>query len=497
VRIDVSALQGALSSFLAFLHNQEPTFIRQLALPLRLAALYSITRIAWVAFLLALAIVFTMVVRPTLSILRSSARWGNDERLTALARIYVRIEAFAMALGMPPTAIPQDEMPEEPHQYSPRRWEWITVRPQAIGGLRYLLWYFIHSPFVVAFRSLSLIRVTIRYLAPRRMINIVAWLAVLTYVGLLPQGLQLLQEIHFGDFIQKITLAHILAAGSIVVLLYVAIGSDIRGRAELNKNASFECRKTLHACQSMLEQAANILAFMRRCFIEELRYYPSVSGLQELTGRTDLVWHGSGIAPKRIPRAVLRRWWWNTAFLDPAAQHPMLFPASHTRPLAHDTSYAARTLAIRASLNDLDTMATSFEKALTKLDNSGFSFKLRDVLSKRHLRILVYLERYHLGSITARNSLLPKDALCFPEDESSEILSTDIWSELNDTADSDVTLIGAYDSLSQLIHQTARKARFKHWQMAVAEQYLRSLSWAIQKTLRPTVAERLRQAIGK
>jgi hypothetical protein len=493
MHIDFAAVPSLLSDLSSYLHGKEPAFIKELTPPLRVLVLYTIARVGWIILLIGPVLVGILLIEPPLALLRKIAPWATQNHLQLFARMYVRVELLSTALGLPPTGVSQNEAAAKSGRYRPPARGAMAGRPQSLGTARYWIRFFVQVPVVTAIHGTTFLGALIRFFAPRRIANVAAWLAVLAYLRWLPRIPILFKEIR--QHLPDISLGAVVAATTIMVLIYVGVGSDIRGRAELNKNASFECRKTLHTCQSMMTEAADLLAYLRRCSAESFRYFPSNPTLKTLTGRADLVWRGSGITHLGASGEQLRTWW--PSHIHMHAYIPMISPFGPTRPIEKDLQYTARTADARRELDRLDAIAESFEKALSELDRNGFAFKLNDVLFYRHRRLLNYLRRYQLASITARNSFLGDDDLCFPTSQPPEVLTPEYWSDLSAAPTSDLDLLDACESLSMQLQDTVQQARLRHWQLAVAEQYLTTLSLIVQKTLRPATAERIRQAIGK
>jgi hypothetical protein len=88
----------------------------------------------------------------------------------------------------------------------------------------------------------------------------------------------------------NVQLSTVIAALTLVVLVFALANSDIRGRAELNKVASVECRLMLHRSVRPLLRMSEAMEAHAAARFDRFADFPTRETAQLLLGRVDLVW---------------------------------------------------------------------------------------------------------------------------------------------------------------------------------------------------------------
>jgi hypothetical protein len=304
--------------------------------------------------------------------------------------------------------------------------------------------------------------------------------------------------------------AVLVALGTLFAVVYAAANSDLRGRSELNKVASVTCRTILLESARPMLIVASRLESIRQLAIIRLAYFPTCKELHDLTGRTDLLWHGRLL----LPESVLRRSLYGrliSLFSSKAIPNDPT-PYSSIVSLCRPSQDLERALLARediaSELEDLERSVAEIYESMRKLQDSGFHSKLTRVLGARGAGCLDLLIDRHFGAswidyvLTTRaeepteywwNSwFMPNPGHITPIAP-----SPCEWPSSTDGSLSSGQILLAIYRTNAFIRATVRKQLFTYWWLSVDANRIRYLIRKIDSTLQPGPWERIRQAFSK
>jgi hypothetical protein len=474
-----------------WLHEIEPPLLLNVSMPFRLAAYYLIAIVVVLVVVETFRIIIGSLYTLLCVILDGLARYLFFDFAEPIANAYVRMEAMALRLRVFTVTAAHMRLDNaaSPTIETLGRY---TLAPLPLGVALNSLRVAAAMLLVIAVGFLRGV-ISIIWLALRpRWRNLTALVLALWYSGLLIPLFRNIGQIQLGD----IQLSVIVAAGTLLAVGYAAANSDLRGRAELNKTASVACRTALHGCTKSLLTVATRLTAIREAADNRLARFPTRVELHHLTGRDDLIWLGRSLLPEQaglLPHR-LRKFkvvndlvgYKTVGDLDAFQRSP---PFAERSLLSADDAQHVYDNLVNAN--------TDIHDKLGELRDAGFLGKLDRVLNAPARGILVLLSRRGFGVDAAREIVKPTDDTWLDAfvDDSEELRKE--WQALADCEPDDPALRDACLSLAQLLRRLVREEHERYWDAALTEARLRYVAETIDRSLRPRLIERIRQAFGK
>lgn len=291
----------------------------------------------------------------------------------------------------------------------------------------------------------------------------------------------------------------VIATGTLIVIIYAALNSDVRARAEANKNASVECRAALLRLSDDLLELADDLIEVRESALSNIRIFPTEEEIERFTGRDDLVWRGATIVPEdvsRIPPSVSR--FYRRSDLFDRIAHKLEIDV--TAPFGKGYP---RTRAADRALADAEIRADAILAELSSLRKSGAILKLDRVLTSLGEEYLLEMaeKRFKLPEM---RELLDRDSVPWWRGtfttESFELEFLEhrfVELMLGDVNSSDGTLLGATDLLTIEVRKTQQGMLDAVWESGLIAAQLLWIATFVNASLQPGAIERTRQAFGK
>lgn len=317
-----------------------------------------------------------------------------------------------------------------------------------------------------------------------------ALLFALWFADLLGPLLAAVSRVRIGD----VNLSVFVAAGTLLAVLYAALNSDLRGRAELNKTASLACRTALHASTNAMLDCAAALRAIRDTAVRQLSNFPTTEELRQLTGRDDLEWRLFGPLPRDAGglNHGLREM---PFFRRPAVREY----ADEVLTTAKKRAHQARSLITEGDVQDhVDTLRDSSRLITEKLDElheNGFTGKLDRVLGQAGTALLAVTYGSGFGTTTVREVYEP-DGRTGTDGVLSD-RERHAWAMLTSVDPDEPVLREACRVLPRQLRTFLQARHRALWSVAVTEYQLRYLVAKIDKPLSPRLFERIRQAFGK
>jgi len=319
------------------------------------------------------------------------------------------------------------------------------------------------------------------------LINAIAWTLVLWHL----EGVAPLVKLAI-DF-PAIPASQIVAGLTITALVYAVLGSDLRGRAEINKTASVEVRAALLSALKPLEHLAESLWSIREVVAAFERRFPDSRWLTDFADDPRCSWQFNTVDhPDRWFRQVPHIAMILTVLVesratfessDPEPPRASSKPMDETAATEHLATFYTRMVEADSRIQKI------FEEIVEK----GYSHKLTTVLPGPVGHAWTHLVSCHFHRGLAESLPLatqPKwDGLYLPDHEELRAL----WRSAETSSERDI----AAAETAHAIRRANSAAQAHLWQLAVTEKRIRVLIDAIEAMLSPRLLERLRQAIHK
>lgn len=365
---------------------------------------------------------------------------------------------------------------------------WV-ITPRPLGFLTFL-WGCI-SAFTIGLPAviLRVLFLALRSIARINISNIAAvvvafWLTDLLHVP------------EFGGDMRlgQVPLPVLVAIGTLLALIFVALNADVRGRAELNKLASVTCRTALHEAVPKILRIAGAYRAIRNLAMSRLDSFPTKPELFELTGREDLCWRLLRLLP--LTASLV------TESASPLSVKLAQFSEDFIGP-QWPPNISRNSIIRSEDILDHDATITRESRKLRKVFNrlyeSGMTGKLNKALSLPAWVFLLDLSDRRFGYDAIETICLDTDECWYHYalDKSNSTQLREQWSSLANAAPNDPRLREECIDLSHLLRLTIYNMRSAYWHIAVDEYRLRYLAEAIESSLRPRLFDRIIQFFGK
>lgn len=334
----------------------------------------------------------------------------------------------------------------------------------------------------------------VRWLTRLRIVNMLVVLVVIDLSGLAGPAFKLLSKLH----VSNVSLSTMLTIGSLITLVYVLANSDVRGRAESNKNASVQCRNVLHSNTKSMLAMANTLRSLRLAAKRRLEHFPTMSEVNELVSRQDLGWRSGYILPvdaNLFPHPIRFYYPFNratfqeciTEFIGPRYQ------------LWWEDSSRLESDELAELINFITDTAEELESHIDELYTLGIAIKLEPVLGLIGSGLMSALRYEHFGThaIDEIRKIGSPEWLTHLLGESQVEAIRARWVNLEHVSPDSSALRSECRTLTHTLRYVLRRIHEVYWDAAVTENRLMRLSARIDRTLEPPALERIRQFFGK
>jgi hypothetical protein len=468
-----------------WLHRIEPSWVQDQPLFLRVLLYYLAALIALTVLVMLIWGTGYLVIAAVSRVLEAAATGLLFDAADIVAIPYVRVRTLGAG-----------SLLSKPVRFKSRRSPPPGIEPLDLpdplplnGAVRVLRAFTMLAGFL-SIALPTILFLTVRAMLRPRMVTFCALLLALWFADLLSPLLAAVGRVKIGD----INLSVVVAAGTLLAILYAALNSDIRGRAELNKTASLACRTALHSSTNAMLDCADSLRAIREAAVRQLSRFPTNEELEQLTGRDDLHWGLLGPLPREA--GGLNHQLRAMPFLQrPAVREFADEVLATSRTRAHE----GRSLIMEGDVRDhVETLRDSSRRIAEKLDElheNGFTGKLDRVLGQGGTALLATAYWTAFGATIAQDVYTPDG-----EPGTAGILNDwqrREWAMLAGADPDDPRLRLACQYLHHQLRTVVRARHKALWRMAVIEYQLRHLVAKIDKTLSPRLIERVRQAFGK
>jgi hypothetical protein len=455
----------------------EPEPLRQAPLPVRLAVLWAIMAVASGTLKAMPSALGEVAAIGTHRLARRVATHSAPVFIDLLAALTVRLERLIRRYGLDLQfgeryVTPDDVADNEPSSVGnlpagPPR----ASHPVAKIGA---------GAFLALLMLAEILAATLRWMARLAFrpsfTNLVAWTAVLWYVGWFAPLAAWADRLT----VPAVPLTQVIAVLTIAVLAYATLGSDLRGRSEINKTASVEIRKVLLAAQQPLSRVADALEETRTIVAAYARQFPDPAWLAQAFGDGDCRWRLNTIDhPDRWFRRMPSVAMFVRDVLEPESSAA---DAKHAHSAAIlRTQRQVRTDRLATLAKELTEAESRVHELVQTITEQGFSHKLSAVLPGPVNHAWVHLtgRRFHRG--LAQTLPLAGDPEWYAQYFPSEMELRRVWA--NATTPERRNLAAAH--IAREIRRANGAAHADLWQLAVTEQRVRMLVEGIGAMLHP------------
>ncbi len=253
-----------------------------------------------------------------------------------------------------------------------------------------------------------------------------------------------------------------------MALIYAAlVNSDVRGRAEVNKNASVACRTALLKSVRSLKDIAEQLTNIRTLGLVRLRAFPTEADLAQFSGRPDLVWSGTRLLPEG---AGMPYWLRDLDDLGISSTAGILegFDDGVIKKPPQASAVEAHAPILEAFAIASESTKT-VHSHLDELRETGYYIKLDRVLTKLGAQYLIDLEENDFG-LSRMSQLLPGDPSPWwesrfapPEARELKLIFDEL--RLKDLDGESQVLRVACQNLQKILQKTRMNMHRVYWQL--------------------------------
>lgn len=307
-----------------------------------------------------------------------------------------------------------------------------------------------------------------------KMTLVISALGAVWYAG---KSASLLGAMSAVSNVLNLTVPVLLATGTLVTLVYAALNSDVRGRAEVNKAASVACRTSMLQALPCLRAIGEHLTVAGYQASVHAKLFPTAANISAFAQREDLLWRGISLVPKDAKGR-----------LSDDLFEPIVLPG----PKADEI---LRTQAEEPHADPGEALVT-LESIFEQLRTSAYYSKLDRVVGRIGVGYLEELGRHRFGlDDVCRRSSTP-----WWEDRHVPSPTHELREEFERLKNADPNspeLRKACQELHMLIRRTRSNMWRTRWQTAVNEARVNWLVRHVDSSLRPKTWERVRQFFGK
>lgn len=481
------AAQQQVENLHSWLLQVEPAILRGSPLPLRVLVLWFIATIG-TGMLLALPVLLGEAAAAAAHrVARLAATNSAPHLIDLLARLTVQLERVIRRYGL--------ELPlGEKYGYAARG----DIQPFLFADLparspraSHLLAFFAAAVVVPILTLGTLAAALIREIVGQALrfsaINLLAWTAVMWHLDWLAPIASRAARLALPD----IALTQVVALATVLVVIYAAVGSDLRGRIEINKTASVEVRKALLSAHKPLGEIADSINGSYRLLVAHAREFPRPQWLAKVTGDPSSRWRFNTIDhPDRWFRqrpliAAL------AAELEAGGPHGERERDIFANALDRERTETTERLAVL--IEHLGEATDQVDELARMIADAGYESKLSAVLPGSATYAWTHLTNARFALELVQSMALPGASEWDRRYCPSLSIAKEEWASADTAEERDSA--AAYTA--QLIRLATRSVHADLWQLAVTEHRVRMLRSAILSMLDPRPFERLRQAVHK